>query len=297
MKPLNSNASTGPHTYQVRQPCSNRTRAARVHCGSIYCEDSPSRHPGPTYPESILRSCCSTVAVNVMSWNKAYSIFPLSTFGQYKGYNLVGRYRPAPRDNLSCSSLRGYSLRGQNLQELLRREEDHLNHTIRKYRRVGDGFTWTIPFNTKNVQWSKIPDQVLEYQYFQMVAPIVKAYRVNEPIACHIGAIEYINETLRYRYLCSIDLFRFLKSHIDYPILMEPLDTEPSTRPVVHASTMGDREGHPLRRFTDPEKAKARMSRDAEFPDWYREWERLSGDGHLSPEVTEEVIAEIGPPH
>lgn len=232
-----------------------------------------------------------------MSWNKAYSIFPLSTFVQYKGYKLVGKDRPTDRDNLSCSSLRGYSLRGLNLRELLRLEEHHPNHLIRKYRRVGDRFTWTIPFDTKNVQWSKIPDQVLAYQSFQMIARVVGAYRVNEPIACQISVMEYINETLRYRYLCSNDFFRFLKSHFNFSILMEPLDTEPSARPVFHAGTMGDREGHSLRRITDPEKAKARTSRDAEFPDWYREWERLSGDENVFPEFSRRIIDEIGPPH
>ena len=230
-----------------------------------------------------------------MSWNKSYSIFPLSTFVQYKGYKLVGKYRPAARDDLSCFSLRGDSFGGWNLQELIRLEEHHLNHPIRKYRRVGDGLTWTIPFDTKNVQWSKIPDQVLEYQSFKIIARMVKAYRINEPIACHIGAMEYMNETLRYRYLCSIELLRFLKSHFDYSIL-EPLDTEPSARPVVHAGTIDDRECHPLRRIKDPEKAKARTSRDAEFPDWYREWERLSGDGNVFPEFSEKIIGEIGPP-
>ena len=100
------------------------------------------------------------MAVNFMSWNKAYSLFPLSTFVEYEGYKLVAKYSP------SCLSLRGHSSRGSNLQELIRLEEHHLKHPIRKYRRVGDGFTWKIPFDTKNVQWSNIPDQVLEYQSF-----------------------------------------------------------------------------------------------------------------------------------
>lgn len=69
------------------------------------------------------------------------------------------------------------------MRERIPLEEHHLNHPVRKYRRVGDGFSWTIPFDTKNIQWSKIPDQVLEHQSFKMIALIGEGHGVNEPIA------------------------------------------------------------------------------------------------------------------
>ena len=230
------------------------------------------------------------MAVNLMSWNKAYSIFPLSTFVQYQGYQLAAKYSPC------CLSLKGYSSRGWNLQKFIRLEEHHLNHPIRKYRRVRDGFTWTIPLDTKNVQWSKIPDQVLEYQSFKIMARIGGGYAINEPIGCHIRAREFMDETLSYRYLCSIDLFRFLQSHFCTSILIEPRDTEPSARPVIHAGTMGNRKGPSIKRIEDPEKSKSRTSRDAEFPDWYRAWERLREDENGFPEFSERTIGRLGPP-
>ena len=231
-----------------------------------------------------------------MSWNKAYSIFPLSTFVQYKGYKLVGRYKLAARDNLSCFSLRGYSFRPWNLQGLIRLEEHHLNHPIRKYRRVGDRFTWTIPFDTKNVQWSETPDQVLECDSFKMIARIGEGYGVNQPIACHIDATKVMDETPNYRYLCSMDFFRFLNQHFKYSILREPRDSELCARPSLHAGAMADCEGPSLNRIGNSEKLKLRTSRETKFPDWYREWERLSGDENGFPEFSESVINELGPP-
>ena len=213
-----------------------------------------------------------------MSWNKAYSIFPRSTFVQYKGYNLEAKDsspRPSPREKTWA---------GWNLQELMWLDEQPLNHPIRNYRRVGDGFSWTIPFDTKNVQWSKIPDYVLEYQSFKMIPLQGLVYGVLRPVAYHIGATEFLHETLSYRYLCNRDLFRFLNQHFGSAIPIEPRDTEPTARQVDHASTRGNREGSSLERTGDSEKSKPSTSRDAEFPDWYREWERLSGDGNVFPE-------------
>ena len=56
--------------------------------------------------ESILKGFCSTMFVNFMSWNTAYSVFPLSTFIQYKGYQLGGPFSRSP------SLLNEHSLRG-----------------------------------------------------------------------------------------------------------------------------------------------------------------------------------------
>lgn len=212
-----------------------------------------------------------------MSWNKAYSIFPRSTFIQYNGFKLEAK------DSRSCFSPGEKTFAGWNLQELVWLEEQPLNHPIRKYRRVGDGFSWTIPFNTKNVQWSKIPDYVLEYQSFKM-NPLAGFFDgVVRPVAYQTVATEFMDETLSYRYLCNRDLFRFLNQHFGSAVPTEPHDTELTARQIYPACTKGNHEGSSLNRVGDPEKTKPRTSRDAEFPDWYRKWERLSGDGNGFP--------------
>ena len=114
--------------------------------------------------KSILRGFYSTIIVNVMSWNKVYSVFPLSTPIQHKGYQLK------PIDDHHAPLVNKYSRRGWDMQEIMWPEEKRINHPVRKYRRLGDRFTWTIPVDSKKVEWSKTPDYVLEYASFRMVS-------------------------------------------------------------------------------------------------------------------------------
>ncbi len=59
-----------------------------------------------------------------------------------------------------------YSLRGFDSRGYMWREENGSNHPLRNSRLVGDRFTWTIPFNTKNVTWSRTPDYILKHADF-----------------------------------------------------------------------------------------------------------------------------------
>lgn len=213
--------------------------------------------------ESILKGFCSTMFVNFMSWNRAYSVFPLSTFIQYKGYQLGGPFSRSP------SLLNEYSLRGWNMQKLMWLEEKRLNHPIRTYRRIGDGFTWTIPFDTKSVQWSKIPDYVLEYACFQM-----HSRQDMGPIAYQISTTEFIDQDLKYRYLSNFNMLWFLREKVDCSMLIEPREMDPSARPVVYAGRIDNGERSWQYRIVGSGQWESRTSRDAEFPDWCREWER-----------------------
>ena len=214
--------------------------------------------------ESILEFFCSTVVVNFMSWNKAYSVFPLSTFVQYKGYELGAK---CPR---SCflKEYTGYPLRGWNMQDLMRSEEKRLNHPIRTYRRVGDGFTWTIPFDTENVQGSKLPDYVLEYACFQM-----QSRQTTHFTDYQIFTYEYKDRTLKYRYLSNWDMLGFIRDKIDCSTAIEPRKMDQSARSGVRHPRM--------------EPWGGSISLDAKIPDWYREWERQIGDGEIFPEFYE----------
>ncbi len=102
----------------------------------------------------------TTVVTDIVSWNKAYSLFPLSTHVQRKGYLLkeLEDYITSPE----------YTQQGWKLEELRWPEEKRLNHPIKHTRRVGDRFTWTIPLNTEGVTGSKTPDYVLEHACFGM---------------------------------------------------------------------------------------------------------------------------------
>ena len=56
------------------------------------------------------------------------------------------------------------------MQEIMWPEEKRINHPVRKYRQLGDRFTWTIPVDSKKVEWSKTPNYVLEYASFGTVS-------------------------------------------------------------------------------------------------------------------------------
>ena len=168
------------------------------------------------------------------------------------------------------------------MQELIWLEEKRISHLIRRYRRVGDGYTWIISFHTKNVQCSKIPDYVLEYASFQM-----RPRRSKVPIAYQTNTTEFMEQTRKYRYSFNWDMLWFLRERVDCSILIEPRVMDPSARPVFYAGMMDHCKRSLLYRIEDSGKLKPRTLRDAEFPDWYSEWERKIGDGNGFPELYE----------
>lgn len=98
-----------------------------------------------------------------MSWNRAYSLFALPTSIQHKNYQL-GRFVNGKTDEAA----RQYSERGWQVQDPELEEDNGRNHPFRQRRRIGDRYTWTIPFNTDKVKCSTIPDYVLEHSYFSI---------------------------------------------------------------------------------------------------------------------------------
>ncbi|MCJ1251000.1 hypothetical protein MMC30_008231 [Trapelia coarctata] len=103
-----------------------------------------------------------SAVVNIITWNKAYALFPLPTFIHRKTYVLqkLNDYRGA--------QLLKYGQRGWKIQGTLWPEEETPSHPFQARRRIGDKFTWTIPFNTLNIRHSSTPDSVLEYSFFSV---------------------------------------------------------------------------------------------------------------------------------
>jgi hypothetical protein len=110
--------------------------------------------------QAIVSGFYNTMIVNCVNWDKACSIFPLSTFIHHRDYMLT--------EMTDCLTglLAKYSLRGFDSRGYMWREENGSNHPLRNSRLVGDRFTWTIPFNTKNVTWSRTPDYILKHADF-----------------------------------------------------------------------------------------------------------------------------------
>ncbi|MCJ1415051.1 hypothetical protein MMC32_001381 [Xylographa parallela] len=118
-------------------------------------EDPPLR--------TILGDTYSTGQVNFMTSSKAYAIFPLPTFLQYKTYALN------VLDDACWSTLAKYTQRGWRTQDVLWEEEESPYHPIRKLRRIGDHSTWRIPLDMTNMEKCSMPNEVFEKAEFGMV--------------------------------------------------------------------------------------------------------------------------------
>ncbi|KAL9002532.1 MAG: hypothetical protein Q9180_009968, partial [Flavoplaca navasiana] len=109
---------------------------------------------------AILEGFYSTTVLNFITWNKAYALCPLTTFVQKRGYLLHDS------DEYLASLVDKYTQRGWNIQPTMSPEDQKVNHSVNFHRRVGDRFTWKIPFDVRNVKCSKTPDAVLERVFF-----------------------------------------------------------------------------------------------------------------------------------
>ena len=163
---------------------------------------------------AILIGFYTTAVVNIIAWNKAYSIFPLSTFVQHLTYllrpldarigNLVQKYRG-----------RGWELGDPPWLE----DEDETNNSIREERFIRDRFSWIIPFNNSGIDKPNVPDHVLECAIFAMDTCYYRPENLHvfegvpEDHTDHhyiITSITFSACTLRYTYLFdTVDVLRW----------------------------------------------------------------------------------------
>lgn len=101
----------------------------------------------------------STICLNIISWNKAYAIFPKSSFIWHKGF-LAHVLDGKLKDDYSR-----YGWRTQDVQWV---EDEARDKSFVRERRVGDKHSWMILFDTTDVSWSPTPDFVLEHAVFSI---------------------------------------------------------------------------------------------------------------------------------
>ncbi|KAE9970418.1 hypothetical protein BLS_002678 [Venturia inaequalis] len=187
---------------------------------------------------AILESVYATSLVNVISWNKAYAVFPQPTFLQYKAYMLklaTDEYGPLLGD---------LSSKGWRTQPIVwRADEDDVydawlgrTDCYGKYstcrRRIGDPLTWQISFPTIDMEKSKTPDSALEYSEFSIARPAVMDDSPKYAVSCYIlKARRFRSLVLRYEYTSCEDIMRSFYSRLETLTRMELLKLKPSERP------------------------------------------------------------------
>lgn len=95
----------------------------------------------------ILSSFYATHVVNVITWSRAYAVFPIPTFVHHKGHmleDLSGKHL--------SPLLRKWATRGWEFDQTLWPEEETSTHSIQARRRVADKYTWKISHDTTDLR-------------------------------------------------------------------------------------------------------------------------------------------------
>lgn len=199
------------------------------------------------------------MVVNVITWNKAFSVFPLVTFIQKRGYMLQ------PSDDYFMSLVVKYTQRGWKIQETMWPEDHRVNHPLRRYRRIGDRYSWRIPLDISNVKWSKTPDAVLEFAQFGL--------------SCSEGsydvlAMVYKSHAQQYRYTYSDPIWcRFLGRRVTRLTGFELRKSAANLRPPDFQQMVKEETIHRI----ELDKPCTWTYWDSEIPKWYEAWEEKYG--------------------
>ena len=224
---------------------------------------------------SVVLGAYFTAEVNVISWNKAYSVFPLPTF------ILKTCYLLSPWIKGTANSAQVLSRRGLNVQGVMWPEDNRRNHPIRRRRRIDDRYTWTIPLDTRKVQTSKTPDCILEYACFEM-SGLATDYNNNEYYDDEDGEVRHyfiememlISKVLKYSYAYSGGkMSEFFKARLHSSLILELHKLNAAERPTNYCQILRNPSNInlDLMNFNPP---TTWTYRDNDIPKWYKAFEK-----------------------
>ncbi|KAL8655751.1 MAG: hypothetical protein Q9226_002923 [Calogaya cf. arnoldii] len=211
--------------------------------------------------QAILRGFYTTVVVNIIAWNTAYSLHPQMTFIQRKGY------MQKDLNEFFSQQVAKYSARGWTIQTKL--PDDHrFNHPIRGHRRIGDPYAWKIDFDVSKVEKSPVPDSVLHYSSFS----IHTAPRMLRNPRSHyvVETFLYTSPALRYTYAMSC---YYMRDKARDKTLLELSKLNPDDRPQRYEEILQDLNSWWKHSFVSFQKPDTWTYWDSEVPRWYDEWE------------------------
>jgi len=111
---------------------------------------------------TILRRLCITASINIITWNKAYSVFPRQAIIHHKLYTLkplsdgYGSYLREPS---------GYDWTNRHIvwPDLSVEARPRVNNG---YRRMRDQSSWVISLDTRDVRLAPVPDSLIKFAQF-----------------------------------------------------------------------------------------------------------------------------------
>ena len=207
--------------------------------------------------------------INFLTWNKAYAVFPQSTFINRNGVAL------RRLDEFFQSHAEKYKKRNYRISGLRSPDSRRSTSEIAEIRRPGDRLTWRIPFDTTGIEAPKTPDYVLEHSAFGFEQ--TKCDTDDFTLPYSITALTFEACVLRYRYTlpnCP-DFFDSIQAKMDR-LTFEELQKLPKTlRPRSYLRMI--RNPWKLHRYRDGlfDRGTSRLTcYDEKIPAWYAEWER-----------------------
>lgn len=224
---------------------------------------------------AILKGFYMTLVVNVISWNKAYALFPQPSFVYHKSYLLkdmndyIGRL------------LAKYDERGWKCYDILWPEDEVSNRSMIVDRRLGDRHTWTIPLDTSGVARPAIPDMVLEYSTFRLEKcpkknPDLGHYKI-KPRHFDSMVLKHSYLTSNLRHTEKEFWMSFAGPRLERLSYLELCKIPPSRRPRRIQDAMDDVQAGPGACFCVLKHHLGSLqlpTYDFEIPKWYAEWER-----------------------
>ena len=243
---------------------------------------------------SILTDCAfSTAHVNIITWNKAYCMFPNVTFMDRRMFFL---HNP---DEAMGQILRKYSAHGWRTSDWVDYDQAkgcNKPGIQENFRRIGDSSTWIIPLNTYKLRTPTCPDSVLEsctFQIFPESGPQESRHAVTGLKTFSIGAQTFSCCMLKQTYTFhapDISWIVFLREKLSRMIVLELLKTG-DTDLIARARRLdfmsGDHKSCPVLRLTPRfQKPQEWECVDHMIPAWLEEWKAARRDRTGSIDLT-----------
>tara|TARA_R110002003_G_scaffold1868_7_gene23630 strand:+ start:12322 stop:13605 length:1284 start_codon:yes stop_codon:yes gene_type:complete len=152
-----------------------------------------------TVVDNLFKWAMTTACLHLITWNKAYALFPYTTFVRKECY-LVKELA----DDVADYCVRIEEKEHVRVKSISWKQKGISGNcdTLTRRRRIGDEYTWKIQLNTNGVVPSEIPDRVLECSAFNL-APKESEFSLDGGPAMRyeIRYDVWTHASLRYQYV------------------------------------------------------------------------------------------------
>jgi hypothetical protein len=178
--------------------------------GQVYvkhCTDGKKRRFKVQYTDTstiieTLVSAGTTACQNFITWNKAYALFPYTTFMRQEAY-LIELSERMDLEYAAMTEQEGIRIKSSSWMEINPMAQ---SQRLTRNRRIGDRHTWMIDLDTADLTPSTTPDAVLEVSTFRVVVSRDLTVLFHGPIGAYDLVFRVIKTPVfRHRYMTLID--------------------------------------------------------------------------------------------